>query len=49
MEGIHVLRDLLRVGDWMAKVDLEDLVGRVLTRVRQQKITLVLIAPVWRS
>ena len=24
MEGIHVLRDLLRAGDWMAKVDLKD-------------------------
>ena len=24
MEGIHVLRDLLRSGDWMAKVDLKD-------------------------
>ena len=24
MEGIHILRDLLRAGDWMAKVDLND-------------------------
>ena len=24
MEGIHVLRDLLRAGDWMTKVDLMD-------------------------
>jgi hypothetical protein len=24
LEGIHVLRDLLRAGDWMAKVDLKD-------------------------
>lgn len=24
MEGIHVLRDLLRAGDWMTKVDLKD-------------------------
>ena len=24
IEGIHVLRDLLRAGDWMAKVDLKD-------------------------
>ena len=24
MEGIHMLKDLLRVGDWMAKIDLKD-------------------------
>ena len=24
MEGIHILRDLLRTGDWMKKVDLKD-------------------------
>ena len=24
MEGIHILRDLLRAGDWMTKVDLKD-------------------------
>lgn len=24
MEGIHVLRDLLKKGDWMTKVDLMD-------------------------
>ena len=24
MEGIHVLRDLLKAGDWMAKIDLKD-------------------------
>ena len=24
MEGIHVLRDLLKAGDWMAKTDLQD-------------------------
>ena len=24
MEGIHILKDLLRAGDWMAKVDLKD-------------------------
>ena len=24
MEGIHILKDLLRVGDWMVKVDLKD-------------------------
>ena len=24
MEGIHILRDLLRTGDWMTKVDLKD-------------------------
>ena len=24
MEGIHVLRDLLRAGDWMAKVELKN-------------------------
>ena len=24
MEGIHLLKDLLRKGDWMAKVDLKD-------------------------
>ena len=24
MEGIHILKDLLRAGDWMTKVDLKD-------------------------
>ena len=24
IEGIHILRDLLRAGDWMTKVDLKD-------------------------
>ena len=24
MEGIHMLKDLLRAGDWMAKIDLKD-------------------------
>jgi len=24
MEGIHILKDLLRTGDWMTKVDLKD-------------------------
>lgn len=24
MEGIHILKDLLKAGDWMAKVDLKD-------------------------
>jgi hypothetical protein len=24
MEGIHMLKDLLRTGDWMAKIDLKD-------------------------
>ena len=24
MEGIHTLRDLLKAGDWMAKIDLKD-------------------------
>ena len=24
MEGIHMLRDLLKAGDWMAKIDLKD-------------------------
>lgn len=24
MEGIHLLEDLLRAGDWIAKVDLKD-------------------------
>ena len=32
MEGIHVLRDLLRAGDWMAKVDLKDAYFMLLIR-----------------
>jgi hypothetical protein len=24
MEGIHILKDLLKAGDWMVKVDLKD-------------------------
>lgn len=24
MEGIHILKDLLRAGDWVAKIDLKD-------------------------
>ena len=27
MEGIHILKDLLKAGDWMAKIDLKMLIS----------------------
>ena len=44
MEGIHMLKDLLKPGDWMTKVDLKDTYFMITSSNKPQEVAAVQVA-----
>ena len=44
MEGIHMLKDLLKPGDWMTKVDLKDTYFMITGSNKPQEVAAVQVA-----